>query len=75
MTAGQLIGLEYSSTSGVPDIYIQVTNASDSEGIFWEYNGTTYEEVTNRSPYYCYETPVSSGGTRFPPPPIVLGGY
>jgi hypothetical protein len=55
LSNGQLIGLEYSSTSSVPDIYIQVLNTSDAEGVYWEYNGTTYEEVSNRSPYYCYD--------------------
>jgi hypothetical protein len=70
LSAGQLIGLEYSSTSSVPDIECQVTNSDDSEGLFFNYDGS-FETVTNRSPHYCYSATATPTGSSLLLPPTV----
>jgi hypothetical protein len=70
ISGGYLIGLEYSSTSA-PNIYMEVINSSDAEGLFFEFiSPSTVDFVSSRSPYYCYNvgsSPTPSSGLLNPP--------
>jgi hypothetical protein len=75
LVVGNLIGLEYSATSGTPNIWTEDIRTSDAQGTFFDYSSTSgIEFVDDRSPYYCYKagTPAAGSGARLPPPPLVV---
>ena len=74
---GNLIGLEYSSTTGSPSLKIEELRTSDAQGKSFDYTSTTgtIEILSGRCLYYCYKTTTGGGRVGLPPPPIVLGGY
>ena len=70
LAAGNLIGLEYSSTSGAPTLKIEELRTSDDQGKSFDYNQNgTIEVLSGRCLYYCYDISAgSSSGTLLPPP-------